>query len=170
VNSFGFWLNRRTHRLLPIHDHAIDACANPARFGLTRADLARAFANAGRPCPRDARGNVRCADEDARAVIIPRVCSAGFIRIRYERRQATLGWQFAGDPPSALDRLAWFGRKFELGPAVLVNFGDFGMDAAVSERFGRILDAPAMADLQRRWWRSYGLAGWNGAAARTTPT
>jgi hypothetical protein len=110
--SRGWWLDRRRHRYIPITDHTRDALEHPRRFRLAPADV-HAICAAG---PNF---------EHMRAVCIPLVASRGFLRIRWIPRQATLGWQFHGDPAGAIVSLRRFAARHGVGPATAVTFTNF---------------------------------------------
>jgi hypothetical protein len=130
----GWWFNRLTNRYIQIDDHAKDACANPARFGLTNADLVKAVAGPqGDRSVTTRQGHVVVTCEEDRDCIIPRVCQAGYIRIRLWNGR--LGWQFAGDPYDALQVLHAFNRRREIGDFTLVTFTDFGLGVSVTDHF-----------------------------------
>jgi len=140
TNGVGFWFDRQTHRYIPITDHAIDATASPARFRLTHVDPeSKALILMYHMHPRT---------EEAREVIIKLVAARNFIRVRWIPRQATLGWQFCGNPYGALDTLQRFARKHEIGPAALVTFTDFSIGCSVTSP---LRDIDAFRDLCRRW-------------------
>lgn len=140
TNGIGFWYDRQTHRYIPITDHAEDATAAPERFRLTHVEgEARALILLYRMQPR-------C--EASREVIIKLVAARNFIRVRWIPKQATLGWQFCGNPYGALDTLLRFARKHEIGPAALVTFTDFSIGCSVTSP---LRDIDAFRDLCRRW-------------------
>jgi hypothetical protein len=130
----GFWYNRRTNRFIKIDDHARDACANPERFGLTNKDLIKAISVHGREWT-SCMGHVVVRSEEDRDLIIPRVCQAGYIRVRHW--SGKLGWQFAGDPLSALETLNRRAGSLGLGPHTLVTFTDFGLGLSVTDHHCR---------------------------------
>ena len=166
MDSFGFWLNRRKPgSLIKINDHAQDVCARPQKFGLTYEDLADAIKlERGDFAFVDGEGRanrVVIRNEEDREVIIRRTCSEGYIRIRYDRRHATLGWQFAGDPLSAFSKLRKFAQKWDIGPMTMVTFTDFGLGLSVTDRYGQFLpsslDKPStpIGNLIDTWVRRY---------------
>lgn len=128
----GFWYNRRTNRFIKIDDHARDACANPERFGLTDKDLIKAVSANGREWT-SSMGHVVIRNEEDRDLIIPRVCQAGYIRVRHW--SGKLGWQFAGDPINALEVLHRRAGSLGLGPQTLVTFTDFGLGLSVTDHY-----------------------------------
>jgi len=151
----GYWLNRRTSRLLEIDDHANDACSNPQRFNLTSEDLIKALMTEN-IIPHTNNGHIAVRNEDERTLIIKRVCVAGFIRIRDYK--ARLGWQFAGDPPSALWELRRYGQRRQLGPLYEVTFSDFGLDTTVTGYyvdFTKDAESAAVKNLIDTWIKRY---------------
>ncbi len=116
--GLGWWFRRRRPHWFPIFDHAIDACGNPARFGLRAAPLRRLVAaHGGDPVL-----------ETVRDAVIPWLCRQGYIRVRWSGDR--LGWQFHGDPDGSLAVLRRFVRRQELGGAIIVTFTDFADPAA----------------------------------------
>lgn len=130
----GFWYNRRTNRFIRIDDHARDACANPEKFGLTDKDLIKVV-SAGCRTWTSLQGHVLVMGEEDRDLIIPRVCQAGYIRVRHWNGK--LAWQFAGDPLLALQTLHRRAERLGLGPATLVTFTDFGLGLSVTDLYAR---------------------------------
>ena len=154
----GYWLNRRTGRLLKIDDHAIDAAANPERFGLTDVQMVQAVMGPFKNREyTTSKHHVVIKNEEDREFVIIRVAQAGFIRIRHWRDK--LGWQFAGDPLDALNRLRKYAPKNGVGPATLVTFTDFGLGLSVTELFsrfdGRGLTCTPLQDLLETWIGRY---------------
>ncbi len=130
----GFWYNRRTNRFIKINDHARDACAKPERFGLTDKDLIKAVSANGREWT-SSMGHVVIRSEEDRELVIVRVCQAGYIRIRHWKGR--LGWQFAGDPLSALQVLHRSVERMGAAAWTLVTFTDFGLGLSVTDLYDR---------------------------------
>jgi hypothetical protein len=150
----GFWYNRRTNRFIKINDHAIDACANPERFGLTDRDMIKAISVNGREWT-SCMGHVVVRSEADRDLIIPRVCQAGFIRVRHWH--GNLGWQFAGDPINALETLHRRSGSLGIGIYTLVTFTDFGIGLSVTDRYAYFLNdgSPLLNRLIKTWVARY---------------
>ena len=151
----GFWYNRRTNRFIKIDDHARDACANPERFGLTDKDLIKVVSANGREWT-SSMGHVVVRNEEDRDLIIPRVCQAGYIRVRHWH--GNLGWQFAGDPINALEVLHRRAGSLGLGPLTLVTFTDFGLGLSVIDRYAYFRNdgSVLLTRLIQTWLARYG--------------
>lgn len=150
----GFWLCRWNGKMIEINDHAADVCANPQKFGLTDKALIEAVSVGGRE-HRISEGHVVVRNEEDRELLIPRICLEGFIRVRDHR--GTLGWQFAGDPITALDALRRYGKK-RLGPLTLVTFTDFGLNLSVTDHydsFTKDAESQQVKHLIDTWIRRY---------------
>ena len=101
--GFGFWYDRLKKRYWKITDHAQDAILYPNKFR--------------------AQNIVHLDPIRNRDEIIRFVARQGFIRIRLIKDH--LGFQFHGNPESALKTLKRLARRHSLGPAIQVTFTDF---------------------------------------------
>lgn len=151
----GYWYDRQKRRYNLIDDHAGDAARSPERFRLTTVDLLRAIHRKDLK-PHTSLGKVVVNSEEVRSVIIERVATAGFIRVRDWKGH--LGWEFAGDPEDALTVLRRYIKSQEIGNTTLITFTDFGMGVSITERafqFGKGLSKSPVKDLIDRWIRRY---------------
>lgn len=151
----GYWYDRRNCRYCLIDDHAQDVCRNPQRFRLTSVDLQRAIVR-GDQKPHTCQGHVVINNEEVRSLVIQRTAVEGWIRVR--EWKGRLGWEFAGDPESALKVLRRYIKSQEIGNNALITFTDFGMGVSITERafqFGKGLHKSPVKDLIDRWVRRY---------------
>ena len=116
----GFYLNRRTRRLIRIWEHAEDAVKYPKKF------KSQAVSHL---------DPVKNRDE----IVIHTVRVGGFIRVRHWRDH--LGFQFWGDPDGALADLRRFGAQ-RLGPASIITATDFSTGLNIIALWAVIRGAP----------------------------
>lgn len=123
--GIGWWYDRRSRRYHRIIEHASDATAQSRRF------RAQAVAHLNPVTDRE--------------IIVRTVAAEGFIRARLWRGQ--LGWEFHGDPASALAVLRRFIKRHGLGPAAVVNISDFASGRSVEVSIATVLAARDPGDL-----------------------
>lgn len=121
----GWWYDRRSHRYHKITEHATDAVEFPRRF------RSQAVAH--------------LSPINDREVIVRHVAAQGFIRLRLWK--ANFGFEFHGDPETAVAVLRRFIKREELGPVIEVNISDFATGISVLTSVVTVLASTSAADL-----------------------
>ena len=143
LRGYGWWYDRRRRCYIEIHDHAINACNDEKRYRIL--DVTNACIRAAINLTKEGRQT-----ETTRDLIIPAVCSKGFIRVRWLPKHATLGWQFAADPRGALKVLKRFINRFGVGPSVELTFTDFSTSKEAKCLISQI-DGTAITEVIEYW-------------------
>jgi hypothetical protein len=145
--NLGWWYDRLKHRYLTIQDHAIDAEADPECYRTTSRKISSI-----KTVVSVFWINKRTLIRDR---VIRHVASRGFIRVRLHDRN--LGWQFYGEPHTALAALRHFLRRHGIQRGVTVTFTDFSVnDEYIYDAALFLKDPPCVKNLLIRWERSVG--------------
>jgi hypothetical protein len=116
MNFTGYWLNRNTGKVIPVHEHGSAIIENPAKFGFSKQEVAEILDD--NPYNTQATGK-----KDSRYQLLNKAFEKGWVRVRQVGSRWT--FEFSGMAKSVVAKIIKkLGDNF--GPFTQISLHDLG--------------------------------------------
>ena len=132
MNFTGFWLNRNSGKVIPVHEHGSSIIENPAKFGFTKAEVDEIMSD--NPYNANATGK-----KDSRFILLNKAFERGWVRVR----QVGSSWtfEFSGMAKTVVGKIIKkFGGEY-FGDYTTVRLHDLGSNQSWSFPYKDLVEA-----------------------------